>query len=49
MLNLIDKYTRECLSIRCEWSFPSHKVIDMLANVMVMRGVPERYSFVQRA
>lgn len=41
MLNLIDEYTRECLSIRCERSFPSHKVIDVLANVMVMRGVPE--------
>jgi transposase InsO family protein len=41
MLNLIDEYTRECLAIRCERSFPSHKVIDVLANVMVMRGVPE--------
>ena len=41
MLNLIDEYTRECLAIRCERSFPSHKVIDVLANAMVMRGVPE--------
>ena len=41
MLNLIDEYTRECLSIRCERNFPSHKVIDVLANMMVMRGVPE--------
>jgi hypothetical protein len=40
MLNLIDEYTRECLMIRCERSWPSAKVIGALADVMVMKGVP---------
>jgi len=41
MLNLIDEYTRECLLIRCERSWPSAKEISALADVMVMKGVPE--------
>ena len=41
MLNLIDEYTRECLMIRCERSWPSVKVISALADVMVMKGIPE--------
>ena len=41
MLNLIDEYTRECLLIRGERSWSSAKVISALADVMVMRGVPE--------
>lgn len=40
MLNLIDEYTRECLAIRCERSFPSHRVIEALADVVVQRGIP---------
>ena len=40
MLNLIDEYTRECLTIRCERTFPSHQVIEELADVMVQRVVP---------
>jgi transposase InsO family protein len=41
MLNLIDEYTRECLLIRCERSWSSAKVISALADVMVLKGVPE--------
>jgi len=41
MLNLIDEYTRECLMIRCERSWTSAKVISALADVMVMKGIPE--------
>ena len=41
MLNLIDEHTRECLMIRCERRWSSAKVIGALADVMVMKGVPE--------
>jgi len=41
MLNLIDEHSRECLLIRAEWRWSSAKVIEALADVMVMRGVPE--------
>jgi putative transposase len=41
ILNLIDEYTRECLLIRAERRWSSAKVIGALADVMVMKGVPE--------
>ena len=41
ILNLIDESTRECLLIRAERRWSSAKVIDALADVMVMKGVPE--------
>ncbi len=41
MLNLIDEHTRECLMIRCERSWSSAKVIGALADVMVIKGIPE--------
>jgi len=41
MLNLIDEHTRECLMIRCERRWSSAKVIGALADVMVVKGVPE--------
>lgn len=41
MLNLIDESTRECLMIRAERRWSSAKVIGALADVMVMKGVPE--------
>ena len=41
MLNLIDEHTRECLMIRRERSWSSARVISALADVMVIRGVPE--------
>ena len=43
ILNLIDEYTRECLLIRAERRWSSAKVISALADVMVMKGVPEHY------
>lgn len=41
ILNLIDESTRECLLIRAERRWSSAKVIGALADVMVMKGVPE--------
>jgi len=41
MLNLIDEHTRECPMIRCVRSWTSAEVISALADVMVMKGVPE--------
>jgi putative transposase len=41
MLNLIDEHSRECLTIRPERRWSSAKVIEALANVMVLKGVPE--------
>ena len=41
MLNLIDEHSRECLMIRPERRWSSPKVIEALADVMVIRGVPE--------
>ena len=41
LLNLIDESTRECLLIRGERRWSSARVIGALADVMVMKGVPE--------
>ena len=41
ILNLIDEYPRECLMIRAERRWSSARVIGALADVMVMKGVPE--------
>ena len=41
MLNLIDEHTRESLLIRPERRWSSAKVIESLADVIVMKGVPE--------
>jgi putative transposase len=41
LLNLIDEYSRECLLIRAERRWSSAKVIEALADVMLMKGVPE--------
>ena len=41
MLNLIDERTRESLLVRPERRWSSAKVIEALADVMVMKGVPE--------
>ena len=41
MLNLIDDSTRECLLNRPERRWSSAKVIEVLADVMVRKGVPE--------
>jgi putative transposase len=41
LLNLIDEHTRECLMVRAERRWSSSTVIGALADVMVMKGVPE--------
>jgi putative transposase len=41
ILNLIDEYTRECLMVRAERRWSSARVIGALADVMVVKGVPE--------
>jgi len=41
MLNPIDEHTRESLLVRPERRWSSAKVIESLADVMVMKGVPE--------
>ena len=38
---LIDEYTRECLAIRVARRLGSQEVIETLADVMLMRGIPE--------
>jgi len=41
LLTLIDEYTRECLAIRVARRLDSQEVIDTLAEVMLVRGIPE--------
>jgi putative transposase len=41
ILNLIDEHTRESLLVRAERRWSSARVISALADVMVMKGVPE--------
>ena len=41
MLNLIDEHTRESVLVRPERRWSSAKVIEALAEVMVLKGVPE--------
>ncbi len=41
MLTLIDEYTRECLAIRVARRLGSLEVVETLADVMLMRGIPE--------
>jgi putative transposase len=41
LLTLIDEYTRECLAIRVARRLGSQDVIETLAVVMVVKGIPE--------
>jgi transposase InsO family protein len=41
LLNIIDEYTRECLSIRVQRHISSDDVLDELSNLFIMRGIPE--------
>jgi len=45
MLKLIDENSRERPLVRAEWCWSSAKLTESLADVMVMKGVPERPSF----
>jgi putative transposase len=40
-LSLVDEYTRECLTLKVARSITSEDVIDTLAELFAMRGVPE--------
>jgi putative transposase len=41
LLTLIDEYTRECLAIRVARRLGSQEVFETLADVMLVRGIPE--------
>jgi transposase InsO family protein len=41
ILVLIDEYTRECLALRVARRLGSMQVLETLADVMLMRGIPE--------
>jgi len=41
LLNLIDEYTRKCLTIRVARRLSSYDVIETLADVMLLQGIPE--------
>jgi putative transposase len=41
ILTLIDEYTRECLAIRVARRLASLEVIETLADVMLLRGIPQ--------
>lgn len=40
-LSVVDEYTRECLVLKVDRSITSENVIDALAELFAMRGVPE--------
>jgi len=41
LLNIMDEYTRECLSIRVQRHISSEDVVDELSNLFIIRRVPE--------
>jgi transposase InsO family protein len=41
MLNIIDEFTRECLSITVNRKIGAQDVIDALFNLFIFRGIPE--------
>jgi len=41
ILNIIDEFTRECLSIEVNRKISSQDVIDELFNLFIFRGIPE--------
>ena len=40
MLNVIDEFTRECISIRVSRKLKAVDVIDVLADLFILRGIP---------
>ena len=42
LLNIVDEYTRQCLSIKVGRSITSEDAIDTLAELFAMHGVPKR-------
>ena len=47
-LSIVDEYTRECLALKVDRSITSEDVIDTLAELFAMRGVPRAHSQRQR-
>jgi putative transposase len=41
MLNIIDEFTRECLTITVARKITSHQVIEKLADLFIAKGIPE--------
>lgn len=41
ILNIIDEFSRECLSIKVDRKIRSQDVIDQLYELFLLRGVPE--------
>lgn len=41
MLNVVEEFTRECLAIRINRKLKSSDVIDILADLFILRGVPD--------
>ena len=48
MLNIIDEFTRECLTIRIGRKLKAVDVIDTLSDLFILRGVPRPHSIRQR-
>jgi hypothetical protein len=40
MLNVVDEFTHECLTIRVARKLKAVDVIDMLSDLFILRGVP---------
>ena len=40
MLNIIDEFTRECMTIRIGRKLKSTDVIDVLSDLFILRGIP---------
>jgi putative transposase len=40
-LNLIDRFTRECLAIEVDTSLPGARVVHLLERVIALHGVPQ--------
>lgn len=40
MLNVIDEFTRECIAIRVERKLKAVDVIDVLSDLLILRGIP---------
>ena len=41
MPNVVDKFMRECLSLRVNWKLKSPEVTDILPDLFILRGAPE--------
>ena len=41
MLTLIDEYSRTCLVVHCAGHIGANEVIEQLANVMIVHGIPQ--------